>query len=149
MTFDIRPALNSDRQGWDRLFDMYLAFYDTRREAALKDVVWSRIMHPDRPMHCLVAVAPGGDIAGIANFLYHPTFWEERDSCYLNDLFVDPNYRGQQAGKALIEAVQADARRNSAPEFYWLTGEDNTTARRLYDRLATRSPFVHYVMPEA
>jgi hypothetical protein len=32
-------------------------------------------------------------------------------------------------------------------KYYWLTAKDNAPARGLYDQLAQKTPFVHYVMP--
>lgn len=147
MTATIRPATQADRSDWDRLFDLYLGFYGTSRDIAHKDLIWARIMEPSRPLHALVAETAGGHVVGIANFLYHPVFWEDRDICYLNDLFVDPDRRGGGVGRRLIEAVAADARARGAREFYWLTAKDNHPARRLYDKIAARTAFVHYLYP--
>lgn len=142
----VRPATAADRAGWERLFDLYLAFYETSRDAALKDLAWVRILNPESPMHALVAEAENGRIIGIANYLFHPTFWEDRDVCYLNDLFVEPDRRGGGIARRLIEAVAADAAAKGAPEFYWQTAEDNHRARALYDRIAAKTPFVQYIL---
>ncbi|MBN3820230.1 GNAT family N-acetyltransferase, partial [Paraburkholderia sp. Se-20369] len=45
---------------------------------------------------------------------------------------------------ALIEAVYARAREAGASRVYWLTHETNTTARALYDRVATNAGFIQY-----
>jgi hypothetical protein len=44
----------------------------------------------------------------------------------------------------LIEAVYACADELGAERVYWLTHETNTTARQLYDRVATRTGFIQY-----
>jgi ribosomal protein S18 acetylase RimI-like enzyme len=44
----------------------------------------------------------------------------------------------------LIEAVYAEAKKAGASRVYWLTREDNATARALYDKLADRSGFIQY-----
>jgi hypothetical protein len=51
---------------------------------------------------------------------------------------------GAGVGRALIEAVYAEADRDGCPNVYWMTQEFNETARRLYDRIATLTPFVKY-----
>ena len=48
------------------------------------------------------------------------------------------------AGRALIEAVYAEADARQCTRTYWVTQEFNTTARALYDRVATKLPFVQY-----
>lgn len=45
---------------------------------------------------------------------------------------------------ALIEAVYAFAEANGIARVYWQTHETNTTAMRLYDKLAERSGFIVY-----
>ncbi|MGX1306119.1 GNAT superfamily N-acetyltransferase [Amorphus suaedae] len=64
--------------------------------------------------------------------------------CYLQDLFVSPDVRGSGAGRALIEAVYEAADAAGAEQVYWLTQTFNETARRLYDRVASVTPFIKY-----
>ena len=47
-------------------------------------------------------------------------------------------------GRALIEAVYAEADRRGTPAVYWMTQDFNTTARQLYDRIAKLTPFIKY-----
>jgi len=67
--------------------------------------------------------------------------------CYLSDLFTTPAARGQGTGRALINHVLAFARSHGLPNVRWLTAEDNTTARTLYDSYAPRTPFILYSLP--
>jgi GNAT superfamily N-acetyltransferase len=62
----------------------------------------------------------------------------------LQDLFADPDVRGSGIGRALIEGVYAKAKEAGSPEVYWMTQEFNATARRLYDRIAEKTPFIVY-----
>ena len=52
--------------------------------------------------------------------------------------------RGKGIGRALIEAVYAEADRRGTPSVYWMTQDFNTTARQLYDRIAKLTPFIKY-----
>ena len=47
-------------------------------------------------------------------------------------------------GRALIEAVYAQARSAGTTRVYWHTQETNATARRLYDQVAANSGFIVY-----
>ena len=58
---------------------------------------------------------------------------------------MTPDARGTGAGRALIEAVYAEADAAGTPNVYWLTQEFNVIARRLYDRVGRATPFVKYV----
>jgi ribosomal protein S18 acetylase RimI-like enzyme len=57
---------------------------------------------------------------------------------------VEPDIRGQGAGRALIAHVYAQAAEAGASRVWWLTHESNTPAMLLYDRVADKSGFVQY-----
>jgi len=99
-------------------------------------------------IHCRLARLDGHPI-GLVHFLYHESAWTIRPTCYLQDLYTDPVARGKGVGRALIENVSADARTKGASRMYWLTQSENTTARLLYDRLATYSGYIRYDYPLA
>jgi GNAT superfamily N-acetyltransferase len=85
-----------------------------------------------------------GRLVGIAHYIFHRSCWTVGDYCYLQDLFVAADARGHGIGRALIEAVEKEARSVGASRVHWLTKEDNTVARALYDTLAERSGFIQY-----
>ena len=87
-----------------------------------------------------------GKAVGLVHYLYHRTCWSVTNNCYLQDLFADPSARGTGVGRALIEAVQAEAAKIGVANVYWMTHETNETARRLYDRVAKRTGFIEYDM---
>jgi GNAT superfamily N-acetyltransferase len=90
-----------------------------------------------------LAVADGRAV-GLAHWLTHRSTWSIADVCYLNDLFVVPDRRGQGIGRALIEHVAAAAAAAGCSQLYWLTHQTNTTAQRLYDGVAERTGFIHF-----
>lgn len=143
MSAAVRPLAARDEPVWRGLWTGYLAFYATVLPEEVYRVTWARLMDPEIPMHGALAETGDGAV-GLVHWLYHPSFWEIRHRVYLNDLYVRPEARGTGAGRALIEHVYADAEARGAPSVYWLTAEDNAVARRLYDRLARRTPFIKY-----
>ena len=76
--------------------------------------------------------------------LFHRHGWKLRDVCYLQDLWVEPQFRGHGVGAALVRGVYAAADTAGAPDVYWLTAEDNAPARRLYDQVGRLTPFIKY-----
>lgn len=143
MSLIIRQVQQGDFQVWSDLWRDYLAFYETEKPAEIHALGWKRIMDPGEKMHSVLAF-DGDRAVGLANYLFHRSFWEAEDKCYLNDLFVRPESRGKGAGRALIESVAQEAKTADASQLWWFTAENNLTARRLYDSLATRSEFVEY-----
>ena len=145
MTSDIsiRPIGPDERAAWEPLWNGYLTFYESSVAPEVSDVLWQRLHDPAEPMHVLGAYR-AGRLIGIAQYIFHRSCWTIGDYCYLQDLFVAPEARGSGAGRALIAAVENDARKAGASRIHWLTKEDNHSARALYDKMADRSGFIQY-----
>lgn len=144
MAITIRPLKPSDRQAWTTLWKGYQAFYESDLSAD-EDRLWNALLHPgpDGPFG-LVAENGEGELVGLAHYLFHITTWSAQSRCYLNDLFAAENSRGKGVGRKLIEAVADAARAKGAGQLWWLTQEFNHEGRRLYDKVATLTPFVKY-----
>ena len=134
MTATVTPLELQDRPRWAELWTAYLAFYNTTVPPEQYDSTWTRL-HDGR-IHGLAARDADGRMIGLAHYLFHEHSWSMRPSCYLQDLFVDPEVRGTGAGRVLIEAVAQAARAADSFRFYWSTDTGNATARQLYDRVA-------------
>jgi GNAT superfamily N-acetyltransferase len=144
----IRTLRPEDRAAWGDLWRGYLAYYETELPEAHYDAYFARLLS-DNPhdYHGLIAEVDGTPV-GLAHYLFHAHGWKAERVCYLQDLYADPAARGTGIGRALIEAVYARADAAGAPSVYWLTQDFNTTARRLYDRVGTLSPFIKYDRPK-
>jgi GNAT superfamily N-acetyltransferase len=82
----------------------------------------------------------------MADCVIHATTWSRRPTCYLEDLFVAPAARGQDLGRALLEAVKEQASARGSGRVYWHTQQYNGRARSLYDQVAHPTSFVVYEM---
>ena len=143
----VRPLERADRAAWGRLWDGYLAYYETSRPESHVDAYFERLLADDpHDFHALVAVREGRPV-GLAHYLFHAHGWQEARVCYLQDLYADPAVRGTGVGRALVEAVYGAADAAGAPKVYWLTQEFNTAGRRLYDRVGRLTPFIRYDRP--
>jgi GNAT superfamily N-acetyltransferase len=143
----IRPIVEDDFPAWKTLWDGYNAFYRRSGDTALPidttRTTWWRFLDVGEPMHALVAEGSGG-LLGLAHFLFHRSTIQLGPSCYLQDLFTVEAARGKGVARALIDEVYRRAITAGAPRLYWQTHETNTTAMKLYDKVAKKSGFVVY-----
>ena len=144
----IRAITASDRADWQPLWDAYLEFYESDLPDAVTDDVFARLVAGES-LHGAIAWDDDGNALGLVHWLFHASTWSLTDYCYLEDLYVSPATRGGGVGRALIEHVRAAANEAGASKVYWLTQDSNTTARSLYDRLATNAGFIHYELRSA
>ena len=144
MNVTVRPVTEEDEPVWRDLWRDYLAFYETTRPEAVYAKTWERILDDSEELFSCLAVSAERQTVGLVNFLYHRSFWDIENRCYLNDLYTIPRARGLGAGKAMIDAVVSHAKSQDSASVYWLTARDNDQARRLYDHVATLTSFVKY-----
>ena len=143
-TTTTRSLVATDEARWCELWADYLDFYEKTLPREVTDVQWQRLLDPAQDPHGLCAIDARGRLIGIVHYQHQRTTWLVDDVIYLEDLFVDRSTRRSGAGRALIEAVYRVAANEGRSEVYWLTQEFNQTARRLYDAVATRTPFIKY-----
>jgi GNAT superfamily N-acetyltransferase len=140
----IRALQRRDRAEWAGLWRDYLAFYQTSAPPEVYAATFARLLGDDpRDFNALVA-QQDGRLVGLTHYLFHRHAWKIADVCYLQDLYARPETRGTGIGRALIEAVYAAADAHGAASVYWLTQDFNTPARRLYDRIGVKTPFIRY-----
>ncbi|MEX1177097.1 MAG: GNAT family N-acetyltransferase [Nitriliruptor sp.] len=144
MTVTVRDLAPYDEDRWRELWAGYLSFYEHQLDETVTAATWHRLLAETDGMGAQVAVDADGQVVGLVHHVVHAGTWSTAPRCYLEDLFVDPSARGRGVGRALIEATADRAHALGCDELYWITGAENRTARRLYDQLATLTPYVRY-----
>ena len=142
----VRDAKPADEGEWRGMWQGYCAFYGVDVPTDVTDSVWSRIMDIKAPIYGLVAESEGGQVLGFVNYVLHQYTWGTGSVCYLEDLFVKPEARGQGVGRALMDSLIDRARANSWARVYWDTETSNKTARTLYDKYCLADDFVRYTV---
>lgn len=141
MILEVFPLNRSHRDSWQTLAEGYKTFYNTPTSLLEYEVAWTKLMSGDE-VHGLGA-SVDGKLVGFAHFLFHSSTWVQR-VCYFQDLFTEPEARGHGVAKALIQEVARQARAAGATRYYWLTQENNTIARVLYEKVAKYNGFIRY-----
>lgn len=139
----IHPLRPEDHDAWRELWEGYLTFYESGIGEEVTEGTFQRLID-DEALHGALARDADGRAIGLVHWLTHPATWSMSDYCYLEDLYVAPEQRGSGAGRALIQHVRDWAAEEGCAKLYWLTQEQNSTARSLYDRVARHTGFTHY-----
>lgn len=139
----IRRLEARDEARWKQLFKAYIDFYGDAVPAQVVVSTFERLV-AGQDLVGLVAIDANDTPVGLANLVFHPATWSASCHCYLEDLYVEPALQGRGAGRLLIDATYTEADSRGADRTYWFTRGDNVQARKLYDKLATLSPFVQY-----
>jgi GNAT superfamily N-acetyltransferase len=144
MTVTTRPIAPADRAAWEGLFAGYAAFYKVDQTPQMRDIVFGWLMDDTHSSNCIVAEDATGTLIGFTHFRPFVSQLRASTNCFLDDLFVDPASRGSGAAQALIGAVKTVAQDKGWGTVRWITAEDNYRGRGVYDKLATRTPWVTY-----
>jgi len=144
----VRQLRQGDKQAWLPLWRGYIEFYKTTIPESQYELTWSRLLESDYNLYGLV-VESEGTVLGIVHYTFQTSTWAPKNYCYLEDLFVDPQARGDGLGRALIDAVYEIAEESGSSRLYWNTDATNETARKLYDSYTKESGKVQYRIPFA
>lgn len=141
----IRPAIASDFSQWAGLYRGYRDFYTLIPDEDVIERVWRWITDDDHEVNALVAV-DGDSLVGLAHYRRFARPSSGTEGLFLDDLFTAPAARGKGAGRALLRHLSALAEREGRSVVRWITAEDNSQARALYDSTATATRWVTYDM---
>ena len=143
MTVEIRYATAQDESDWRRLWQGYLDFYNVDLSDAITSSTWKRILDPNSRVQARLAFVDGA-MAGFAIHHHHDSTWVLGSDGYLEDLYLDPAFRGKGVGRALIDDLIAICREKGWERLYWHTNVSNVTARKLYDTYVKEDGHIRY-----
>jgi ribosomal protein S18 acetylase RimI-like enzyme len=144
----IRPVTEQDHDAWRVLYRGYRDFYQVEHSDAAIDTVWSWLHDPAQQTRGLIATVDGVP-RGLAHYRTFARPLSASHGIYLDDLFTAPEARGHGLGSALLTRLSEIARDEGATVVRWITAESNETARSLYDKVSTRTPWVTYDLAPA
>ena len=143
MNIQIIPLEEINFEQWLPLWQDYLTFYKSQLSDEQIRLSWKRITNPEQTDMFGFAIKIDNNVVGIVHLISHMSMWVDLPYCYLQDLYVDENFRNQGIARKLIEhCYQACA--GKFDRVYWLTQESNHTAQQLYDRIASKTGFIQY-----
>lgn len=139
----IRSVQASDLEAWKALYSGYKEFYAVTPVESDLRTTFDWIIDENHPQSGVV-LEDEEVLVGLANYQVQVNPLTARDRMYLNDLFVAPARRGEGFGRMLLEGLIRQCQERGYESLRWLTAENNTTARTLYNKHATAIAFVPY-----
>lgn len=141
----VRPARPEDRDAFLAMWEAFVATDpDEPGNPRMGAVNWGRVTDEACAMGCLIAEDAVGVAQGFLLHLSFPFTWSRGDICYLQDLFVRAEARGQGHARALIAALEQMGQAKGWYKIFWMTQAHNAAAQRLYDRVGIRRDYIRY-----
>ena len=139
----IRKLEQKDKENWAKLYNGYANFYKVPMNKEILDTLWSWIIDETHDVNG-VCFELEGKIAGIAHYRTMPRPIKGQYIGFLDDLFVEPEFRGQQIAQKLISYLQSLSKANNWGGIRWITHSSNENAKKLYDKIANNTGFELY-----
>jgi GNAT superfamily N-acetyltransferase len=135
MQLRIERAVERDIPAILRLVRL-LAKYENLEHAMVsrEDDFRKALFGPQRTVDALMAFADETAV-GFALYFYNFSTFEGRRGIYLEDLYVEPEYRGRGIGKALLQRLAAIAKQENCGRMEWSVLTWNQPSINFYHRL--------------
>ena len=134
----IREIQLKDRERWEKLYRGYATFYKVEMNEKILQTVWKWLNDSNHELQG-IGYEANDKLVGLAHYrkLLRPL--KGKYIGYLDDIFVDPEYRGRKIGEKLLNKIKEISKANNWNLVRWQTDEDNLRAKKLYDKVAKKT----------
>ena len=139
----IRDIHLKDKKQWEKLYKSYADFYKVEMNDKILQIVWKWLHDKSHEVNGLVYEVDR-NIVGLAHYRRMPSPLRGQDIGFLDDLFVDPEHRGQRIGEKLINKLKEISKSKRWNLVRWITREDNLRAKSLYNRVSEKTTWDVY-----
>lgn len=134
----IRPAEVRDVPDILRLIRALAEYEKLAHEVVATEDDLRASLFGERPAAEVLLAVESGRPVGLALFFQNYSTFLARPGIYLEDLFVELEFRGRGLGKALLQAVAQKAVQRGCGRFEWSVLDWNTPAIEFYRSLGAR-----------
>ena len=134
----IREIKLNDKEKWENLYKGYADFYKAEMNEKILKTVWGWLHDKNHEVNGLVYLHES-IIVGFAHYRRMPRPLRGKYVGFLDDIYVDPKYRGKKIGEKLILELQEISKKNNWGLVRWITRNDNMRAKSLYDKIAKKT----------
>ena len=139
----IRELERKDKENWIKLYCGYAKFYKASMNNEILNTLWNWI-HDGNHIINGICYELEGKIVGIAHFRTMPRPIKGKYIGFLDDLFVEPEFRCQKIAQKLISYLKSLSKANNWDVIRWITHSSNDKAKQLYDKIANNTGFELY-----
>ena len=139
----IRKLERKDKKNWIKLYCGYAKFYKVPMNQEILDTLWEWIHNEIHDVNA-ICYKFEGKIVGIAHYRTMPRPIKGQYIGFLDDLFVEPEFRCQQIAQKLISHLKSLSKDNNWDGIRWITHSSNENAKKLYDKIANNTGFELY-----
>jgi GNAT superfamily N-acetyltransferase len=139
----IRKLEQKDKENWTRLYKGYADFYKVPMNKGVLDTLWGWIQD-ENDIVMGICFELEGKIVGIAHYRTMPRPIKGEYIGFLDDLFVEPDFRGQKIAQKIINYLKSLSKDNNWKGIRWITHSSNKNAKKLYDKIANNTGFELY-----
>jgi len=134
----IRPATFDDLPTICRLIRRLAEFEQLGHEAVFDEARLGEHLFGSRRFAEVLLAEEGAQVVGFALFFHNYSTFVGKPGIYLEDLFVEPEHRGQGHGKALLKAVACLAFERDCGRMEWSVLNWNQPAISFYESLGAK-----------
>ena len=139
----IRNIELKDKENWIKLYCGYAKFYKVPMNQDILDTLWGWI-HDNNHIVNGICYEIDSNIVGIAHYRTMPRPNKGQYVGFLDDLYVDSEFRGQKIAQKLINHLKSLSKSNNWDGIRWITHSSNENAKKLYDKIANNTGFELY-----
>ena len=139
----IRKFNKDDFKRWSNLYQEYAIFYNVPMNMDILETLWEWINDENHIVNG-ICFELNNKILGIAHYRTMPRPIKGQYIGFLDDLFVDPDFRGQKIAQKLISHLKSLSKANNWNGIRWITHSSNENAKKLYDKIANNTGFELY-----
>jgi len=134
----IREIKPTDKEEWENLYKGYAKFYKVEMNKTILKTVWNWIHDKNHEVEGIVYEI-NNKIVGLAHYRKMPRPLRGQEIGFLDDLYVDPDYRRKGIGEKFLNYLKELSKSRGWNLIRWLTHDDNIKAKSLYDRVAEKT----------
>jgi ribosomal protein S18 acetylase RimI-like enzyme len=143
----IRKLEQKDKENWTKLYKGYANFYKVPMNTGVLDTLWSWIQDENHDVKAICFVLES-KIVGIAHYRTMPRPIKGQYIGFLDDLFVEQEFRSQKIAQKMISHLRSLSKANNWDGIRWITHSSNKTAKILYDKIGKNTGFELYELKD-